>query len=78
MINEFNLVLIVLPILTFVISVIGQRFIKRKFIVIGIVFAIYMIATFTVFNSSFLLWAVIYTVIAWISTTLTDYIKKLT
>ena len=76
-INPFGLVFFTLPLLTIVISVILQLVIKRKLIVTSIVFVAYLIATFAVFNSSFLFWCFIYTVISFIVTFVVDLIIKL-
>jgi len=75
-INPFGLVFFVLPLLTIVISIILQLVIKKKLIVVGVVFVVYLIATFAVFNSSFLFWCFIYTIISFIATLIVDLIIK--
>ncbi len=75
--GPFGLVFFVLPLLTIVISVILRLVIKKKLIVVSIVFTAYLIATFAVFNSSFLFWCFIYTVISFIVTLIVDLIIKL-
>ena len=74
--NPFGMVLIILPLLTFIISLIAQLLIKKKIIVLSVVFVGYLIATFTIFNSSFLIWCFIYTFISLIATFLADLILK--
>ena len=76
-IGPMELVFFILPLLTIVISVILQLVIKKKLIVTSIVFIAYLIATFAVFNSSFLFWCFIYTVISFIVTLIVDLIIKL-
>ncbi len=75
-IGPFGLVFLILPLLTIVISVILQLLIKKKLIVTGIVFVAYLIATFAVFNSSFLFWCFVYTVISLMATFIVDFILK--
>lgn len=77
-INPFELVLIIFPFLTFVISLIFQILIKKKMIILSVVFVGYLIATFTIFNSSFLMWCFVYTLISLIATLLADLILKYT
>ncbi|MDP4178578.1 MAG: DUF2651 family protein [Bacillota bacterium] len=74
--DPFGLILITLPILTFIISLIGQLFIKKKIIILSIVFILYLAATFIIFNSSFLIWCFIYTGISAIGTLIADLIIK--
>lgn len=75
-INPFGLVLFIFPLLTIVVSVILQIMIKKKLIVAGIVFVAYLIATFALFNSSFLFWCFIYTAISFMATFIVDLIIK--
>lgn len=76
--NPFGLILIILPLLTFIISLVSQILIKKKIVILSIVFIGYLIATFTIFNSSFLIWCFIYTFISLIATLLADLIIKYT
>ena len=76
-IGPMELVFFILPLSTIVMSVILQLVIKKKLIVTGIVFIAYLIATFAVFNSSFLFWCFIYTVISFIVTLVVDLTIKL-
>ncbi|WP_425544871.1 DUF2651 family protein [Clostridium sartagoforme] len=70
------MILIILPLFTFVVSLILQLFIKRKIIILGIIFTVYLVATYTVFNSSFLMWCFVYTGISLIGTLVADLILK--
>lgn len=74
--NPFGMVLIILPTLTFIVSLILQLLMKKKIIILGIVFIVYLIATYTVFNSSFLIWCFVYTGISLIGTLIADLILK--
>jgi hypothetical protein len=74
--NPFVLVVIILPLLTFIVSLIGQLIMKRKAIILSVVFIIYLIATFTLFNSTFLIWCFVYTFISLFGTLFADLILK--
>jgi hypothetical protein len=74
--NPFELVLIIFPLFTFIISLLSQLLIKKKVIILSIVFIGYLIATFTLFNSSFLIWCFVYTVISLVGTLIADSILK--
>ena len=74
--NPMGLVLFTLPLLTLVISFVMQLFIKKKIIVISVVFVAYLIATFVYFNSTFLIWCFFYTVISLIGTLIADWVLK--
>jgi len=72
--NPSILVLFMLPILTFIISIGMQLLIKNRIAVVGVVFIAYLVATFVIFNSTFLIWCFIYTGIAIIGTLIADQI----
>lgn len=74
--DPFGLILIGFPLFTFIISLILQLFIKKKVIILSAFFIGYLIATFVLFNSSFLIWCFIYTFISLIGTIIADLILK--
>ena len=74
--NPFGMILIVLPTLTFIVSLFLQLLMKKKIIILGIVFIVYLIATYTIFNSTFLIWCFVYTGISLIGTLMADLILK--
>ncbi|MFW2491610.1 DUF2651 family protein [Clostridium chromiireducens] len=74
--NPFGMILIILPLLTFIISLILQLLVKKKKIILSVVFTGYLIATFTIFNSSFLIWCFVYTGISLVGTLIADLIFK--
>lgn len=74
--NPFGITLIIFPLLTFITSLILQLLIKKKVIISSVVFTLYLIATFTLFNSSFLLWCFVYTGISLVGTLIADLILK--
>ncbi|HYE84702.1 MAG TPA: DUF2651 family protein [Clostridia bacterium] len=61
---EFLMVLFVFPLLSFLFGIIGQILIKKIYIVVGVTFIAWFIATFTVFNDSFLIWVFVYTALS--------------
>lgn len=75
--DPFGVVLVIFPVATLVLSFVLQLIIRKKAIIIAAVFAGYLIATFTAFNSSFLIWCFVYTVLAVIATMLADVCRKL-
>lgn len=74
--NPFGMILIIFPLFTFITSLIVQLLMKKKIIILTIVFIGYLIATFTLFNSSFLIWCFVYTGISLVGTLIADLILK--
>lgn len=60
---ELLMVLLIFPLLSFVFGIIGQLVIKKIPIVVGITFIFWLVATYTVFNDSFLIWAFVYSLL---------------
>ena len=61
---EFIMALLVFPLLSLLFGIIGQILIKKTYIVVGITFLVWLIATFTIFNESFLIWVFIYSILS--------------
>lgn len=61
---EFLMALFVFPLLSFIFGIIGQILIKKIYIVVGITFLGWLVATFTIFNESFLIWVFIYSILS--------------
>jgi uncharacterized membrane protein len=76
--DPMGMILVIFPLLTFIISLIVQLLIKKKIIILSVVFVGYLIATFTIFNSTFLMWCFVYTFISLLATLLADLILKYT
>ena len=74
--NPFGMILIIFPLLTSIASLILQLLIKKKVNILSVVFTVYLIATFTLFNSSFLIWCFVYTGISLVGTLIEDLILK--
>ncbi|MDR7870793.1 MAG: DUF2651 family protein [Tissierellaceae bacterium] len=68
--------LLVFPLLSLLFGIIGQILIKKTYIVVGITFLVWLIATFTIFNESFLIWVFIYTVLSLIGAGVVYYDQK--
>jgi Protein of unknown function (DUF2651) len=62
-----GLVIFAFPFLSIILGGIGYLISRNAYLVPGVVFAVYLIATYTVFNSSFLMWVVIYTGLSYIT-----------
>lgn len=58
---------IVLPLATILIAIVLQKLLRSPILVALLVFAVYLILAFTVFESDFLINAIIYTIIAFIT-----------
>ena len=58
---------IVLPLATILIAIVLQKLLRSPILVALLVFAVYLILTFTVFTTDFLIAAIIYTIIAFIT-----------
>lgn len=56
-----------LPVATIILAVVLQKNLQSPILVAATAFAIYLIVTFAVFDSSFLIFAILYTVLAFIS-----------
>ena len=73
---EFLMALFVFPLLSFLFGIIGQILIKKTYIVVGITFLVWLIATFTIFNESFLIWVFIYSVLSLIGSGIIYFAQK--
>lgn len=73
-----NLVLLLfaLPFATIIFSIVLQKIIKSPILVALTVFSIYLILALTVFNESFLVLAILYTILSYITASITRLIKK--
>ncbi|WP_315074353.1 DUF2651 family protein [uncultured Clostridium sp.] len=74
--NPFGMTLIIFPLLIFIASLILQLLIKKKMIILSVAFIGCLIATFTIFNSTFLVWCFVYTGISLGGTLIADLILK--
>jgi len=74
--DPMGLTLFTYPLLVFVLSLVLQLIFKRKLIILLINFLCWLILTFTVFNSTFIIWCFVYTFISLIGTLVADFIIK--
>lgn len=58
---------VVLPLATILISIVLQKLLKSPILVAILIFAIYLILAFTVFTAEFLINAIIYTILAFLT-----------
>ena len=77
--NDMNTLLIffALPIATIILAIVLQKVLKCPLLVAGTFFAIFLIVTFAVFDASFLVFAILYTILAYITDVLTKLICRL-
>ena len=68
--------LFIFPLLSFIFGIIGQIIIKKMYIVVGVTFLGWLIATFTIFNNSFLIWVLIYSLLSLIGSTIVYFFQK--
>lgn len=72
--DPMGLVLVTLPLLIFVVSLVMQLIFKKRLIILVVSFVLCLIATFTVFNLSFLIYSFVYTIISLLGTLSGDLI----
>lgn len=68
------LIYFALPVATIILSVVLQKLLKSPILVAATAFAIYLIVTFAAFDESFLLYAIVYTILAYLTALLTRFI----
>lgn len=71
------LIFFALPIATILISIVLQTILQRPFLVAILAFGVYLIVTFAAFDASFLINAIIYTLLAYLTAVITKIVMKL-
>lgn len=66
-----------LPVATILLSIVLQKVLNSPILVAITAFAIYLIVAFSAFNETFLIFAIIYTIIAYITAAITRFIIKI-
>lgn len=66
-----------LPVGTILLSIVLQKILNSPTLVAITAFGIYLIVTFSTFDESFLIYAIVYTLIAYITAVITRFIFKL-
>lgn len=74
--DPFSLVLIILPTVVIITSIVGFLLVKRWYVLPLTSFVVFTILTFTVFNESFFIWVVVYTILSVIVSLIMKFIKK--
>ncbi|ELK44349.1 UNVERIFIED_CONTAM: DUF2651 family protein [Halobacillus marinus] len=62
--SEFTIVFLLCPLMVLAASVIGHAVFHKWAVMPTAVFVVFTILTFTVFNSSFFIWVMVYTVLS--------------
>ncbi|WP_331436997.1 DUF2651 family protein [Oceanobacillus iheyensis] len=73
---EYLLVLIVYPIFVILASVFGYFLFRKWFVFPSITLIVFMSLTIFVYNSSFLIWTLIYTMLSLTFSLIIDYFQK--
>ncbi len=72
-----TLLFFVLPIVTIILAIVLQRLLRCPILVAATFFAVYLILAFTVFDTSFLIFAIIYTILAFITAFIVQLICRI-
>lgn len=67
----YNLVFMIFPIGSAIIGVLGYLIFKKAYLAPLFILVVFLILTYTVYNGSFLIWAILYTMVALITTLFT-------
>ncbi|WP_017754129.1 DUF2651 family protein [Calidifontibacillus oryziterrae] len=62
--NEFILVLFICPFIVLIATIIGNLLLKKWFIMPLITFSIFFVMMYVIFNESFFIWVISYTIIS--------------
>lgn len=71
------LVFFALPVATVILSIVLQKILKNPLLVAATFFAIYLVVTFVFFDANFLVFAILYTILAYVTAILTRWVCKL-
>ena len=71
------LIFFALPIATVILAIVLQKILKNPILVAATFFAIYLIVAFAIFDASFLICVIAYTVLAYIVAVITKWICRL-
>ena len=72
-----TLLFFALPVATIILAIVFERIINSPILVALTAFAIYLVVTFTAFDESFLIFAIVYAILAYVVAFLSDYISGL-
>ena len=71
------LIYFALPLATIILAIVLQKLIKNPLAVAAVFFAIYLVVTFAAFDINFLVLAILYTILAYVTALLTQVICEL-
>lgn len=71
------LIFFAFPVATVILAIVLQKVLKNPLLVAATFFAIYLVITFAFFDASFLIFAIVYTILAYITAVLTTWICRL-
>lgn len=74
---DLILIFIVLPLATIIFSIALQRLLKCPILVAAIIFAIFLILTYTVLGTDFLIFAILFAILGFITAFLTSLFCKI-
>ena len=75
--DPFSLVLFIFPIVVIVASIIGYLLVRKWFVMPILTVIVFAILMFTVFNKSFFIWVVVYTLLSIAVSFLMKFIKEM-
>ena len=64
------------PIATIILSIVAQKVLKNTILTTLTFFAIYLVLTFSAFDINFLIYAIAYTILAYITATIVEFIIR--
>lgn len=71
------LIFFAFPVATVILAIVLQKVLKNPLLVAATFFAIYLVITFAFFDASFLVYAILYTILAYVAAVLVAWICKL-
>ncbi len=71
------LIFFALPVATIILAIVLQKVLRNPLLVAATFFAIYLIVTFAIFDANFLVYAILYTILAYVTAVLTRWICHL-
>ncbi|AGK55260.1 DUF2651 family protein [Bacillus sp. 1NLA3E] len=75
--DPFSLVLFIFPIVVIVASIIGYLLVRKWYVMPLLTVIVFAILMFTVFNKSFFIWVVVYTLLSIAGSFLMKFIKEM-
>lgn len=64
--SEFTMVLFLFPLVVLIASLIGYLIFKKLFVMPLVTLVVFIVLAFTIFNQTFFIWAIIYTVLSFL------------